>query len=100
MLNNKNIEDRFTDSEDEFTTIQKMQKRAIVGAGIGTVVGIAGGIYLAENINDYAESLKQAPQAIRYGLDAALAIVGGGVCGSFGGVIAQLPGLYKFFKKF
>ena len=100
----KSIDDHFKnfdrDFDEQFSTTKKTVKAGFIGAGLGLAAGIAGGIYLGESINDYVEVLKQAPATIQYAVDAVSAVVCGGVGASIGGAIAQVPGMYKLFKKF
>ncbi len=100
----KSIDDYFKcfdrDSDEKFSTAKKTIKVGFIGAGFGCAVGIAGGIFLGESINDYFEVLKQAPTAIQYGVDTIAAVICGEVGVSIGGTIALLPRMYKLFKKF
>ncbi|MBI4919337.1 hypothetical protein HY837_05360 [archaeon] len=96
MQDKKTIEDHFSGIDKHFNNVRSTVKAGFIGAG----VGIAGGIYLGESINDYVEALKQAPTAIRYAVDAGSAIVCGSVGAGIGATIGQLPGMYRMFKQF
>ncbi|MBI5064726.1 hypothetical protein HZA97_00690 [Candidatus Woesearchaeota archaeon] len=100
MQDKKTIEDHFNGIDKHFNNVRSTVKAGFIGAGVGLVVGIAGGIYLGESINDYVEALKQAPKAIQYAVDAGSAFLCGSAGAGVGAAIGQLPGLYRMFKEF
>jgi hypothetical protein len=100
MFGKKTIDDHFKDFDTQFNTTKRTLKAGLIGIGIGFAAGVAGGIILGESINDYVEALKQAPAIIQYAVDAASAVVVGGFGAGVGGTIAQIPGLYKIFRRF
>ena len=99
MFEKKSIDDHFGDLDKQFRDTKKTIKAGFIGAGIGFAAGASGGIYLGESVNEYVEVLKQAPVAIRYAVDGVFTIVVGGVGAGIGRTIAQLPGMYKIFKR-
>lgn len=84
---------------DGFVSIRKTMQWTLISAGVGLVGGAAAGLYAADELNDYAETLRQAPSAIKYCVDAAGAIVGGSVGAGVCGTVAQFVGMYKTVKK-
>lgn len=99
-MSKKTIDDHLGNFDDQFNTTKRTVKAGFIGVGVGLVAGVVGGIYLGESINDYVEVLKQAPTGIQYAVDGVSAIVVGSVGAGICGTIAQLPGIYKIFKKF
>lgn len=74
-------------------------KVAFICGGIGLVVGIAGGVYLGEAINEHVEVFKQVPAMTRYGIDVAFAGLFGGFGASIGASISQTSRFYKIFNR-
>ena len=71
------------------TNRQKQTICEITGALVGTVGGMALGVYAAEAANGYFDMLKQSPDVIRYTLDTVSGVIGagvGGLAGLMGGV--------------
>ena len=81
-----------------FSEGKGMIKNTIIGAGIGGVLGAAGGIFGGEALNSGIEYLAQAPTALQYTVDVVGGVAGGVVGASIGGTIAQAGKLYKWVK--
>jgi len=77
----------------------KMDTAVAIGVGAGLAVGIPWGIYSGEFLCNNVELLKQAPDAIRYIVDAGAAGLLGSFCAGIGGILTENPREYKFFKK-
>jgi len=99
MLRKNSIDNHFEDFDESFKLVKKTTKAGFIGAGLGLVAGIAGGIYVGESINGYAEILKQAPHAVQYGVDGICAVVGGSFIAGIGAFVAQIPGIYRLSQR-
>jgi len=85
--------------EEQGDLIRKTIKSGFIGAGIGALIGGAGGVYVGESLNDYIEVLKQAPATIKYAVDIGCGLVGAVTVATIGGSVSQYPTLYKIFKR-
>ena len=84
--------------DDALSGTKSALKYGMLGGIVGGLAGAVGGVFLGENLNDYVDTLKQAPAAVRYAVDAGCVIGVGSLGASVGAFLGQLPGLYKIFK--
>ena len=67
-----------------------------VGKDVGTIVGLVGGIFLCEQINDYVPQLQQAPIMIHIAVDVVSMYVSSEVVGRIGQKVGEV--LYSPLK--
>lgn len=84
--------------EDTLKISNQTFKCTLVGVSVGLIAGVVGGVVLGESVNNYVELLNQAPKAIQYVVDIGCAVVGGGAGVFVGGVIGQIPSVYKISR--
>jgi len=98
MTKKKTIENRITNI-DNTEILKRMTLAGLIGGGIGIVVGFPTGRYLGEFINNNVELFRNTPREIQNYVNIASILIGVGVSGTIGASIAQIPRIYKIFKK-
>ena len=83
------------DFTDGFEAMGRSLKRTLVSMVLGGIVGIAGGIFVGEKINDYFEILKQAPSVIQYGVDGLCSVSCGIIGGAVAGTASHMYAIYR-----
>ena len=85
--------------DDHIVDTTKTIKKGCIAAGVGAVIGAAGGLYFGITLNDYVDALKDAPVVIRGVVDGASMIAGGWI-GAYGGALSvQLTYAVRTFRR-